>query len=97
VISPPSAQSDSAISFFLGGAVFEKGYRRDKRTDYDAKKYVKRRGFAQGSAFLGSQNQYLTFEPNFPKLSAKIMHGPRYKRRMNFCACAKSRDLLKVP
>ena len=45
VISRPSGQSDSAI---LGG--LENGYRRDARTDFDAK-YVKRRGSAQRSAF----------------------------------------------
>jgi len=33
--------------------VLEKGYRRDARTDSDAK-YTKRRGSAQGSAFWGS-------------------------------------------
>ena len=34
----PSAQNDSAA--VLGGRVLEKGYRRDARTDFDAK-YVK--------------------------------------------------------
>jgi len=32
--------------FFLGWGVLEKGYRRDARTDFDAK-YVKRHGFPQ--------------------------------------------------
>ena len=35
---------------FFGGGVLEKGYSRDACTDFDAK-YVKRRGFAKGSAF----------------------------------------------
>ena len=47
--------------FFL---VLEKGYSRDACTDFDAK-YVKRRGFAQGSAFWGSRNQNLRFRPPF--------------------------------
>jgi len=51
LVSRPSAQNDSAI-FFWGGGVLEKGYRRDARTDFDAK-YVKRRGSAQRSAFWG--------------------------------------------
>ena len=37
---------------FWGEGVLEKGYSRDARTDFDAK-YVKRRGSAQESAFLG--------------------------------------------
>jgi len=52
--------------FFL---VFENSYSysRDACTDFDAK-YVKRRGFAQGSAFLWSRNQNLRFlDPHFPK------------------------------
>ena len=67
VISLPSAQTDSAI--FFGGGALEKGYCRDARTDFDAK-YVKRHGSVQGSAFWGSQNQYLRFRPPFcPKPS----------------------------
>jgi len=50
VISRPSGQSDSGV--FGGKGVLEKGYRREASTDFDAK-YVKRRGSAQGSAFLG--------------------------------------------
>jgi len=45
------------FGYFL---VLEKGYSRDACTDFDAK-YVKRRGSAQGSAFLGSRNQNLRF------------------------------------
>ena len=48
--------------------VLEKGYCRDARSDFDAK-YVKRRGSTQGSAFWGSQNQYLRFRPLFPQKS----------------------------
>ena len=46
--------------------VLEKGYNRDARTDFDAQ-YVKPRGYAQGSAFWGSRNQYLQFDPHFPQ------------------------------
>ena len=53
----------SAIcSFFLGG--FSSRLQSRRRTDFDAK-YVKRRGFAQGRAFWGSQNQKLSFTPLF--------------------------------
>jgi len=58
----PSAQSDSAT--FLGEGVLEKGYSRDARTDFD-RKYVKRRGSAQGSVFSESRNQNLRFRPPF--------------------------------
>ena len=61
MISCPSAQSDLAT--FL---VLQKGYSRDACTDFDAK-YVKRRGYVQGSAFWGSRNQYLRFGPPFSK------------------------------
>jgi len=71
VISRPSARSDSA-TFFRGG-VLEKGYSLDARTDFDAK-YVKRRGSAPGSAFWGSQNQYLRFGPTFSPKTAIL--GP---------------------
>jgi len=59
VISRPLAQSDSATFWVL-----EKGYSGDACTDFDAK-YVKRRGSAQGSAFWGSRNQNLMFQPPF--------------------------------
>jgi len=52
------------LFFFFGGGVLEKGYRRNARTDFDAK-CVKRRGSAQGSVFWGSRNQYLRFGPPF--------------------------------
>ena len=41
-------------------------YSQDATRDIDAK-YVKRRGFAQGCVFLGSQNQNLIFTPPFPQ------------------------------
>jgi len=58
---------------FWGGGVLEKGYSRDARTDFDAK-YVKRRGSAQESAFLGSQNQYLRFRPPFSEKTVILGH-----------------------
>jgi len=61
VISRTSAQSDSTIFWVL-----EKSYRRDARTDFDAK-YVKRRGSAQGSAFWGSRDVLTPiFQKNTP-------------------------------
>jgi len=60
------------LGYFL---VLEKGYSRDARTDFDAK-YVKRRGFAQGSAFWGSQNQNLRFRPPFSPKTA--IFGPHF-------------------
>jgi len=45
---------------------FEKDYRRDACTDFDAK-YAKRRGSAQGSAIWEPRNQYLRFRLSFPK------------------------------
>jgi len=47
---------------FLGGLQIV--YSQNARTDFDAK-YVKRRGFAQGYAFWGSQNQKLSITPLF--------------------------------
>ena len=55
--------------------VLEKGYSRDACTDFDAK-YVKRRGFAQGSAFWGSRNQNLRFRPSFSPKTA--IFGPQF-------------------
>jgi len=72
VISRSLALSDSAI--FFGGGVLEKGYRRDARTDLDAK-YVKRRGSAQENAFGGSRFQYLRFRPSlFPHVTVYILN-----------------------
>jgi len=50
VILRPSGQSDSSI--FSGGGVLAKCYRRDARTNFDAK-YAELRGSAQESAFWG--------------------------------------------
>jgi len=44
-------------------------YSKDARTDFD-EKYVKRRGSAQGCAFLGLQNQKLSFSPLFAPKTA---------------------------
>ena len=52
------------LGYFL---VLEKGYSRDARTDLDAK-YVKRRGSAQESAFLGvAKPTSKVWTPIFPK------------------------------
>ena len=47
----------------------------DAHTDFDAK-YVKRRGFAKGSAFWGSRNQNLRFWPQFSPKTA--IFGPHF-------------------
>jgi len=54
------------MNYFFAGGVLEKGYRRDARTDFDAK-YVKRRGSAHGSAFWGLRNQNLMLRLHIPK------------------------------
>jgi len=53
---------------FCGGGkgFFEKGYRQDARTDFDAK-YVKRRGSAQGSAFWESRKNIQGLDTHFPQ------------------------------
>ena len=62
---------------FLGG-VLEKGYSRDACTDFDAK-YVKRRGSAQGSAFLGvAKPKSKASTPIFP---------PNRGREFQICNC----------
>ena len=57
----------SANCSFFG--VLQIVYSQDASTDFDAK-YVKRRGFAQGCAFWGSQNQKLSFIPLFASKTA---------------------------
>ena len=54
------------VRFFL---VLHLVYSQDARADFDAK-YVKRRGFAQGRAFWGSQSQRLSFSPLFAPKTA---------------------------
>jgi len=72
-ISRSLALSGSSF-FFWGGGVLEKDYRRDARTDLDAK-YVKRRGSAQENAFGGSRFQYLRFSPSlFPHVTVYIFN-----------------------
>jgi len=69
---------------FLGGGVLEKGYSgysRDACTDFDAK-YVKRRGSALGSAFWGSRNQNVRFQPSFSPKTA--IFGPHFDGTWNF-------------
>jgi len=56
-------------------------YSQDARTDFD-EKCVKRRGFAQGCAFWGSQNQKLSFTHFFcPKTT--ILGPYPHQRRCN--------------
>jgi len=61
---------------FFGGGVLEKGYSRDACTEFDAK-YVQRRGSSQGSAFWGSRNQNLRFQPSFSPKTA--IFGPHFE------------------
>jgi len=61
------------LFFRGGGGPWERLYRLDARTDFDAK-YPKRRGSAQESAFWGSQNQYLSFR--FPFSRKPLFWGP---------------------
>ena len=53
--------SNCLLGYFLGWGVgvLQIVYTQDVRADFDAK-YVNRRGFAQGFAFLGSQNHMMS-------------------------------------
>jgi len=85
VISGPSAQSDSAIFWFLGKATAE------TRAPILTQKYIKRRSSAQGSAFWGSRKLSMVWTPIFPK--NRHFGGP-FRRDLEkfindgFCACA---------